>query len=102
MAVRVMSIGIILEPVCWPTVSGFTESTSASCFYLLHFLSQGRNDIKQVADNRIIGDFEDGGLGIFVHGDDGARAFHAYDVLDGAANAEREIKLGRDRLAGRA
>ena len=48
---------------------------------------------------RIVGDFKDRRLGIFIHGDDGPRAFHADDVLNRAADAEREIKLGRDRLA---
>src|SRR5258708_17389110 len=37
---------------------------------------------------------------IFVDCDDGARAFHANDVLNRAADAEREIQLGCNRLAG--
>src|SRR5207302_9373880 len=68
----------------------------------LHFLNQRRNDVEQVADYAVIGDLEDRSLGVFVDGDDGARAFHAHDVLDGAADAERQIKLGSDGLAGAA
>src|SRR5258708_14986998 len=37
---------------------------------------------------------------MFVECDDGARAFHANDVLNRAADAEREIQLGCNRLAG--
>ncbi len=70
--------------------------------HLLHFFSQRRDDVEQIAHDRIVGDFEDRRLGVLVHGDDGPRAFHAHDVLNGAADAEREIKLGRDRLARRA
>ena len=37
------------------------------------------------------GDFEDGRVLVLVDGDDGARAFHADDVLDGSADAERQV-----------
>src|SRR3989441_12466048 len=58
--------------------------------------------IYEVADDGVVGDFEDGSVLVFVDGDDGARAFHAHDVLDGAADAEGKIELGRDGLAGAA
>src|SRR5207237_8038832 len=71
-----------------------------SRFHFLHFLNQRRNDVEQVADYAVIGDLEDRSLGVFVDGDDGARALHAHNMLNGAADAERKIKIGSDGLAG--
>src|SRR6476469_2757615 len=67
---------------------------------LLDLLNQGRDDVEQVADDSIIGNLKDGRLGILVDGDDGSRTFHAHNVLDGAADAERQVELGSDGLAG--
>src|SRR5580704_13539433 len=44
--------------------------------------------------------FGEGGHDFEVVGDDAARALHANDVLDGAADAEREIEFWCDGLAG--
>ena len=63
---------------------------------------QGGHDFEDVGDYAVVGDFEDGGVGVFVDGDDGAGAFHADDVLDGAADTEREIEFWGDSLAGAA
>src|SRR5580693_4421218 len=63
---------------------------------------EGGHDFEDVGDDAVVGDFEDGGVLIFVDGHDGARALHANDVLDGAADAEREIEFWRDGLAGAA
>ena len=63
---------------------------------------QGGHDFEDVADDAIVGDFKNWSVLVFVDRHDGARAFHAHDVLDCAADAEREIKLGRDGLAGAA
>src|SRR2546430_14823879 len=63
---------------------------------------QGGHDFEDVADDAVIGDFEDGRVGIFVDGDDGARALHADNMLNGAADAKREIEFWRDGLAGAA
>src|SRR5512146_898853 len=71
-----------------------------SRFCLLHFLNQRGDDLEQVADGGVVGDFEDGGFGILVDGHDGARAFHAHDVLNGAADTESQIELRRDGLPG--
>src|SRR5215469_2520949 len=76
------------------------SSSSLSCFGLLHFLNQWRNDVEQVAYNRVISDLENRSLRIFVHGDDRPRALHPNDVLNRAADAERQVQLGRDGLPG--
>src|SRR5713101_4800836 len=68
----------------------------------LELLGEGGHDFEDIADDGVVGDFEDGSVLVFVDGDDGARAFHAHDVLNRAADAERKIELRRDGLAGAA
>src|SRR5712664_2936767 len=67
-----------------------------------HTSGAAGHDFEDVADDAVLGDFEDGGVGILVDGDDGARALHADDVLNRAANAQRQIKFRSYRLAGAA
>ena len=55
------------------------------CFF--EFFDQGGDDFEEVAYYAVIGNFEDGGILILVDGGDGAGAFHADYVLDGAADA---------------
>src|SRR5260370_40281213 len=68
----------------------------------LRFLRQRGDEIKQVAHHAVVGDLEDRRLGIFINGDDGARALHAHNMLDGAADADGQVKFWRNRLAGAA
>src|SRR6516165_9481562 len=63
---------------------------------------KGRHDFKDVANQAVIRDFENRRIRILVDGHDGVRAFHTDNVLDRAADAEREIKLWGDGLAGAA
>src|SRR5260221_12431544 len=64
----------------------------------LYGFDDRRYDLEQVADDTVVGDFEDRRIGILVDGDDGARAFHADQMLNRAGDAEREVPLRRDRL----
>ena len=57
-------------------------------------------DFEQIADDAVVGDFEDRRVGILVDRDDRPRALHADDVLDRAGDAEREVEL-RARRSGR-
>src|SRR4051812_7437512 len=41
-----------------------------------------RNDLEQIADDAVVGDLEDGRVGIFVDGGDRLRAFHPDQVLN--------------------
>src|SRR5580693_3526006 len=66
---------------------------------LFQFFDERGDDFEEVAYDAVVGYFEDWRVLIFIDGGDGAGAFHADYVLDGAANAEREIKFGRDDLA---
>src|SRR4029079_14078017 len=61
--------------------------------------SEGGNNFEQVADNRVVGHFENWRVGIFVDRNDGVRSFPADQMLDGAGDTEREIQLRRDGLA---
>src|SRR5246127_6027170 len=58
------------------------------------------SDLEQVAHHAVVGDFEDGRLFILVDRDDGLRGLHARAVLDRAGDAQRDVELGRYRLAG--
>ena len=67
-----------------------------------HCLGEGRDHFHEVADDAVVGDFKDGGLGVLVDGDDALRGLHADQVLDGSGDADGEVELGRDGLAGAA
>src|SRR5579859_646742 len=82
------------------SISLETAFTRLFCF--LQFLGERGHDFENVADDAVIGDFENRRVLIFVDGDDGARALHADDVLDVSADPEREVKFWRDGLAGAA
>src|SRR5215510_4070049 len=73
-------------PTIRTSASSCSRSTATS-FCILQFFGESGHDFEDVAHNAVVGDFEDGGILVFVDGDDGARAFHADDVLDGAADA---------------
>ena len=67
-----------------------------------HFRGQRRHDFEQIADDSVIGHFEDRSVGIFVDRDDGLRALHPHQVLNRAGDADGDVDLGRHRLAGAA
>ena len=53
-----------------------------------------------VADDAVVGDLEDGGFGVAVDGDDGLALVHAGEMLDCAGDADGDVELGLDGLAG--
>ena len=53
------------------------------------------DDLEEVADDAIVGNFEDGCVLVLVDGDDGLRALHADEMLDGSGDADGEIELRR-------
>src|SRR4051794_2874744 len=61
---------------------------------LFNLLDKRRHYIEQISDHPKVGDLKDGRFRILIDRDDRPRALHADDVLDSAANAEREVKLG--------
>src|ERR1700689_5866033 len=78
-----------------------TQPGSAPCLRFLYFFDQRRNYVEQISHDGIVSDLKNRSFGIFVDRNDGARAFHPDDVLNRAADAQREIELGGNRLAGR-
>jgi len=54
----------------------------------------------QVGHQAVVGDLEDGRLGVGVDGDDDLAALHAGQVLVGAADAGGDVQLGGHHLAG--
>src|SRR6476619_4190962 len=58
------------------------------------------NGSEQVLDQAVVGDAEDRRLLVLVDRNDDLRVFHAGKMLDRAADADRDIQLRRDDLAG--
>src|SRR5258706_2745232 len=81
------------EPLPLCPLSSFV---SLSLFYRRY---DRRDDLEEIPDDAVVGDLEDRRVGILVDRDDGVRAFHADQMLNGAGDAEREVQLPRDRLA---
>ena len=59
-----------------------------------------RQHREQIADQAVIGDLENRRLLILVDGDDDLAVLHAGQMLDRARNADRDVKIRRDDLAG--
>ncbi len=59
-----------------------------------------RDDLEEIADDAVIGDFEYGDFGVFVDGGDELGARHARKVLDGAGDDKGHVKVGRNGLTG--
>src|SRR5215207_4641812 len=58
------------------------------------------NHLGEIADHRVVGVREDWRLGVGVDGEDLLRALAAGDVLRGAADATRDVEVGRHLRAG--
>ncbi len=66
----------------------------------LELLGQLGHDLEQVADQADVGDLEDRRFLVLVDGDDDFGILHPREMLDRARNADRDIDLRRDDLAG--
>ena len=53
-----------------------------------------------VADDAVVGDLEDGSVGVAVNGDDELAFVHSGEMLDGAGDADGKVELGLDGFAG--
>jgi hypothetical protein len=56
--------------------------------------------LRDVADDAIVGDLEDGSFGVAVDGHDDLALVHAGEMLDGSGDADGDVELGLDGLAG--
>src|SRR5882757_3812749 len=80
----------------YPTLSQFNTLWQKAAKRLL----QLRQGDEKVADQAVIGNLEDRRLLVLVDGDDDLRILHAGKVLDGAGNADGDVEVGGDDLAG--
>src|SRR5690242_12038884 len=65
-----------------------------------HGFGQRGDHLESVAHDAVVGDLEDGSVGVLVDRHDAARGGHAGQVLDGPRDADRHVEFGRNRLAG--
>src|SRR5262249_35707003 len=68
--------------------------------FLRKFVAELRERLEQIGDEPVIGDLEERRLSVLVDRYDHLRILHPGEMLNGAGNADREIKLGRHHLAG--
>jgi hypothetical protein len=57
-------------------------------------------DLEKIADDAVVGHLEDRRFLVLVDGDDDAAVLHAGEVLDGARDADGDVEVRRDDLAG--
>ena len=86
------ALGRLFFILCWVRSLGGLGS--------LDGLDQLGNDLEQVAHDTVVSHLEDGSGIVLVHGDDALGILHAGLVLDGAGDAQCDVDLGMDGLAG--
>src|SRR6266567_3537117 len=84
----------------FPTIGNGPSSAPRSALAFVDLLGELRGHLEQVTDHTEVGDLEDRRFRVLVHRDDRLRRLHAGAVLDGAGDAEGDVELRRDRLAG--
>src|SRR5438552_1127359 len=73
---------------------------SVAALERVELADQFRDDLEQVADDPVVGDFEQRRLRVDVDDEDLLRLLHPGEVLDGAADADRDVELGPHRHPG--
>jgi acyl-coenzyme A thioesterase PaaI-like protein len=68
---------------------------------LVDLIDELGDDGEQVADQAVVGDLEDGRLGVLVDRDDRLRGLHPGPVLDRAADPDREVQVRAPALLRR-
>ena len=84
----------------WPAPMTPMRLSSVTCWRFRQLGVELGHDLEQIADQAVIGDLEDRRLLVLVDGDDDLRILHAGEMLDRARDADRDVELGRDDLAG--
>ena len=69
-------------------------------FWRLRRVGQFGDDCERVADDQQVGKLADRRGAVFVDRDDRAGRTHSDFVLDRAGDADRDVEVRRDRLAG--
>src|ERR1700722_8460456 len=66
---------------------------------LFELFNKRGNDFEEIADDAVIGNFEDGRVWVFINGGNRARSFHPHDMLNRAAYSQRKVELRRNGLS---
>ena len=69
-------------------------------FLSLELLCELGDGVEEISDEAVVSDLEDGGISVGVDGDDDLRVLHASNVLNRAGEADGEVEVGGDDLAG--
>src|SRR5205823_13983166 len=77
------------------------NSESDLPFELLDFLSEHGHSFKEVTDDSVIRDVEDGSFRVFVNRHDSLRVLHADQMLNRTRDADRNLELRRHGLTRR-
>jgi len=65
----------------------------------LKCLCERRDYFHEITNNSVVGDFEDGRVGVLVDSHHALLTLDADQMLDGAGDAHGQVELGRDGLA---
>src|SRR5262249_19277495 len=71
-----------------------------SALQLAELLREERDDLEEIPHEAEVGDLEDWGVGVLVHGADHLRGTHPRQVLDGARYPAADVELRGDGPAG--
>src|SRR5580698_4164788 len=72
----------------------------AAALLLAQLVDHGRNHLMNIADDTVVRDLEDGGIGILIDGHDDLALVHTGEMLDGSRNADRDVGFGLHSFAG--
>jgi hypothetical protein len=75
----------------WHPALQMIEPYKSDGFCFFKFFDEGGDNFEQIADDAVVGDFEDRRILVLVDCGDCARTLHSHDVLDGAADPQREV-----------
>jgi len=71
-----------------PEYKAYTTKQKVLLTSRLHRLGERRDDFHEIADNAVVGGFEDGRAGVLVDGHHALRAFDADQVLNSSGDAQ--------------
>src|ERR1700729_2919240 len=84
----------------WPSPLAFDLTPCVFLRLFFEFGEDGGNELRDVADDTVVGDLEDGGLGVAVNGNDDLAFVHAGEMLDCAGDTDGDVELGLDGFSG--
>src|SRR3954463_11735993 len=89
-----------LRMLCGMIFGPKSDCSRWSAFDLGQFRLKFRQRLIEVGHQSIVGDLEDRRLLVLIDSNNHLGVFHPGEMLNGAGNSDRDVKLGRDHLAG--